>query len=494
MKEYSTIARIEGPLIFVQKTHPVGFGELVRIEVDGIMKTGQVLDTSDDVVIVSVFETTRGMHLDAKIRFLGQGVLFDASPDIIGRVFDGRGRPKDDGPAIIPAVRLPVNGKPINPYARERPGDVIKTGVSGIDLATTIIRGQKLPIFSGAGLPHDDLAMQIARQSTISGDASRFAVVFAAIGITESEARAFMDDFASSGALSRSVVFLNTAADASVERLLVPRMALTAAEYLAFERGMHVLVILDDMTNYCEALREISAARQEFPGRRGYPGYMYTDLAAIYERAGIIAGKEGSITQLPIVTLPGDDITHPIPDLTGYITEGQIVLSRELHNKGIYPPIDVLQSLSRLMSGSIGASKTRYDHKPVADQVFACYADGKEARGLVSIVGEDALGDDDRRSLAFAENFERRLLAQTAQEDRGFDETLDIAWDLLSAYPRDSLRRMSDEIKDSHYGKQENQQDNHTDEREPPGEDDKPETTDQPESRTATRDTVEERP
>jgi V/A-type H+-transporting ATPase subunit B len=447
MKEYATIRRISGPLAFVERTDPIGYGELVRIRLGDEERMGQVLDTSRDLVVVQLFEPTSGLHRGATVRFLGEGVLFGVAPEILGRVFDGRGRPRDGGAPILPERRMPIHGLPINPVMRERPHEPIQTGISGIDLANTLLRGQKLPIFSGAGLPHDTLAMQLARQATVRGGEERFVIVFAGIGVPEEQARLFLQDITTSGALPHSVLFLNTAADPVIERLLVPRLALTAAEYLAFERGMHVLVILDDMTNYADALREVAAAREEMPGRRGYPGYLYTDLATLYERAGIIKGKKGSITTVPVLTLPGDDITHPIPDLTGYITEGQVVLSRELHNKGIYPPIDILQSLSRLMGSGIGAGRTRKDHKPVSDQVFACYADGIEARSLVSIMGEDALGDDDRAALAFAQQFESGVIGQEERESRTFEETLELAWKALAAYPSDRLRRIPNDMK-----------------------------------------------
>ncbi len=446
-----TITRVAGPLIFLEKTEPVGYGELVQISIDGATKLGQVLDTSDDVVVVQVFETTTGIDRGSRVRFLGEVVQLGVAPDLIGRVFNGRGKPIDNGPAIIPKKKVPIIGQAINPYARGPPADFIQTGVSTIDLTNTLVRGQKLPIFSGAGLPHNQLALQITRQATVTGTNERFAVVFAGIGITNEEAQAFVKDFEETGALARSVVFLNKASDPAIERLLTPRMALTAAEYLAFEQDMHVLVIMTDMTNYCEALREIGAARQEIAGRRGYPGYMYTDLASLYERAGMIKGKKGSITQLPILSMIGDDITHPIPDLTGYITEGQIVLSRELHRKGIYPPVDILPSLSRLMNNGIGEGKTRKDHKQVSDQLFASYAEGRELRNLVAIIGEDALSDHDKRALKFAAEFEDRFVRQKDRDNRRIEDTLGLAWDLISAFEWDELGRIHDEAKEKYY-------------------------------------------
>ena len=394
MKEYRTISKIAGPLVFVEKTEPIGYGELVNIVTfDGTVKRGQVLDTSDNLVVVQVFETTAGIGRDSGVRFTGETIKMPVGKEMLGRILSGGGKPIDGGPEIVPEKRLDITGAAINPYARASPNEFIQTGISTIDGTNTLVRGQKLPIFSAAGLPHNNVALQIARQSKVIGSTEPFAVVFAAMGITKEEANHFMKDFERTGALERAVVFLNLADDPAVERIITPRLALTTAEYLAFELGMHVLVILTDMTNYCEALRQIGAAREEVPGRRGYPGYMYTDLASIYERAGIIKGLKGSVTQIPILTMPGDDITHPIPDLTGYITEGQIVISRELHRKGIYPPINVLPSLSRLMNLGIGKGHTREDHKKVSDQMYAGYAEGNDLRGLVAIVGKDALSD-----------------------------------------------------------------------------------------------------
>jgi V/A-type H+-transporting ATPase subunit B len=447
MKEYRTITQIAGPLVFVEKTEPVGYQELVNIVLfDGTIKRGQVLDTSDDLVVVQVFETTTGIGRDSGIRFTGETIKMPVGRDMLGRILSGGGKPIDGGPEIVPEKRLDTTGAAINPYARGSPNDFIQTGISTIDGTNTLVRGQKLPIFSGAGLPHNQIALQIDRQAKVPGSKEAFAVVFAAMGITREEANYFMQDFERTGALERAVVFLNLADDPAVERIITPRLALTTAEYLAFDLGMHVLVILTDMTNYCEALRQIGAAREEVPGRRGYPGYMYTDLASIYERAGIVKGKKGSITQFPILTMPGDDITHPIPDLTGYITEGQIVVSRELHRKGIYPPINVLPSLSRLMNLGIGKGHTREDHKKVSDQLYAAYAEGNDLRGLVAIVGKDALSERDRMFLEFADLFENRFVRQGYNEDRTIEETLDLGWNLLSTLPVEQLVRIDRDL------------------------------------------------
>ncbi len=443
MKEYRTITQIAGPLLFVEKTEPIGYGELVNIVLyDGTTKRGQVLDTSDEIVVVQVFESTAGIGRDSGVRFTGETIKMPVGKEMLGRILSGGGKPIDGGPEIVPEKRLDITGAAINPYARASPAEFIQTGISTIDGMNTLVRGQKLPIFSGAGLPHNDIALQIARQSKVLGSKESFAVVFAAMGITKEEANHFMADFERTGALERAVVFLNLADDPAVERIITPRLALTTAEYLAFTLGMHVLVILTDMTNYCEALRQIGAAREEVPGRRGYPGYMYTDLASIYERAGIIHGLPGSITQFPILTMPGDDITHPIPDLTGYITEGQIVVSRDLHRKGIYPPINVLPSLSRLMNLGIGVGHTREDHKKVSDQIYAAYAEGNDLRGLVAIVGKDALSERDRMFLEFADLFEDRLVRQGRNEDRSIVGTLDLGWELLSTLPVEQLVRI----------------------------------------------------
>jgi V/A-type H+-transporting ATPase subunit B len=447
MKEYRTINKIAGPLVFVEKTEPIGYNELVNIVLfDGTVKRGQVLDTSDELVVVQVFETTAGIGKDSGIRFTGETIKMPVGREMLGRILSGGGKPIDGGPEIVPEKRLDITGAAINPYARGSPNDFIQTGISTIDGTNTLVRGQKLPIFSGAGLPHNKIALQMARQSKVPGSKESFAVVFAAMGITKEEANYFMQDFERTGALERAVVFLNLADDPAVERIITPRLALTTAEYLAFDLGMHVLVILTDMTNYCEALRQIGAAREEVPGRRGYPGYMYTDLASIYERAGIIKGKQGSITQFPILTMPGDDITHPIPDLTGYITEGQIVVMRELHRKGIYPPINVLPSLSRLMNLGIGKGHTREDHKKVSDQLYAAYAEGNDLRGLVAIVGKEALSERDRVFLEFADLFEQRFVKQGFDEDRTIQDTLDLGWDLLATLPVEQLVRIDRDL------------------------------------------------
>ncbi len=443
MKEYKTITQVAGPLLFVEKTEPVAYGELVTITLpDGSTRRGQVLDTSKDVVVVQVFEGTRGIDTSSTVRFTGDIVKLNCSKDMLGRILSGSGEPIDGGPKIVPEERRPIVGAAINPYARQYPREFIQTGISAIDGMNTLVRGQKLPIFSGSGLPHNDIALQIARQAKVRGQEEEFAVIFAAMGITYEEAHQFMKEFERTGALERAVVFLNLANDPAIERLLTPRMALTAAEFLAYEYDLHILVILTDMTNYCEALREISAAREEVPGRRGYPGYMYTDLATIYERAGRIRGRKGTITQMPILTMPGDDITHPIPDLTGYITEGQIVLSRELHAKGIYPPINVLPSLSRLMKEGIGEGMTREDHPQWNDQMYAAYAEGVDLRGLVAIVGEEALSERDRLFLKFADEFERRFVNQGRYEDRDIEYTLDLGWELLAMLPERELTKI----------------------------------------------------
>ena len=447
MKEYRTITKIAGPLVFVEKTEPIGYQELVNVVLsDGTIKRGQVLDTSDDLVVVQIFETTTGIGRDSGVRFTGETIKMPVGREMLGRILSGGGKPIDGGPEIVPEKRLDITGAAINPWARASPSDFIQTGISTIDGTNTLVRGQKLPIFSGAGLPHNNVALQIARQAKVPGSTESFAVVFAAMGITKEEANYFMQDFERTGALEHAVVFLNLADDPAVERIITPRLALTTAEYLAFELGMHVLVILTDMTNYCEALRQIGAAREEVPGRRGYPGYMYTDLACIYERAGIIKGQKGSVTQIPILTMPGDDITHPIPDLTGYITEGQIVVNRELHRKGIYPPINVLPSLSRLMNLGIGKGHTREDHKKVSDQMYAGYAEGNDLRGLVAIVGKDALSERDRGLLEFADLFEDKFVRQGYDEDRTIEDTLDLGWDLLSTLPVEQLTRIDRDL------------------------------------------------
>jgi V/A-type H+-transporting ATPase subunit B len=447
-KEYKTISEIAGPLVFVEKTEPVGYGELVQIAMpDGSTKRGQVLDTSKDIVVVQVFEGTSGLDRASGVKFLGETIKLSVSKEMLGRIFNGAGEPIDGGAPIVPEKRSEIIGAAINPYSRASPHEFIQTGISTIDGLNTLVMGQKLPIFSGSGLPHNDIALQIARQAKTLGSDREFAVVFAGMGITNEEAQYFMSDFERTGALSRAVVFMNLASDPAVERLITPRIALTAAEYLAFEHGYDILVILTDMTNYCEALRQIGAAREEVPGRRGYPGYMYTDLAQNYERAGLIKGKAGSVTQVPILTMPGDDITHPIPDLTGYITEGQIVVSRELHRKGIYPPIFVLPSLSRLMNAGIGEGQTREDHKQLSDQLYAAYAEGVDLRGLVAIVGKDALSEKDQRLLEFSDDFEDRFVRQGRDDDRHIgDDTLELGWDLISALPESALTRIDKKI------------------------------------------------
>tara|TARA_B100001029_G_scaffold37063_1_gene28416 strand:+ start:2542 stop:3921 length:1380 start_codon:yes stop_codon:yes gene_type:complete len=442
-KEYKTIREISGPLVFVEKTEPVSYGELVQVSLpDGSIKRGQVLDTSHDIVVVQIFEGTSGINKESGVKFLGETIKINLSKDMLGRIMSGAGEPIDGGAPIIPEQRQEIIGAAINPYSRDSPLEFIQTGISTIDGLNTLVMGQKLPIFSGAGLPHNDISLQIARQAQTLGADRDFAVVFCAMGITDEEAQYFMADFERTGALSRAAVFMNLASDPAVERLITPRMALTTAEYLAFEKGYDVLVILTDMTNYCEALRQIGAAREEVPGRRGYPGYMYTDLAQIYERAGLIKGKSGSVTQIPILTMPGDDITHPIPDLTGYITEGQIVVARDLHRKGIYPPNFVLPSLSRLMNAGIGDKKTREDHKQVSDQLYAGYAEGNDLRGLVAIVGKEALSDRDQKLLEFADEFEERFVTQDREENRSIEDTLEIGWDMLSKLPESALTRI----------------------------------------------------
>ena len=447
-KEYKTISEIAGPLVFVEKTEPVGYGELVQIAMpDGSTKRGQVLDTSKDIVVVQVFEGTSGIDRASGVKFLGETIKLSVSKEMLGRIFNGAGEPIDGGAPIVPEKRSEIIGAAINPYSRASPHEFIQTGISTIDGLNTLVMGQKLPIFSGSGLPHNDIALQIARQAKTLGSDREFAVVFAAMGITNEEAHYFMSDFERTGALSRAVVLMNLASDPAVERLITPRMALTAAEYLAFEHGYDILVILTDMTNYCEALRQIGAAREEVPGRRGYPGYMYTDLAQNYERAGLIKGKAGSVTQVPILTMPGDDITHPIPDLTGYITEGQIVVSRELHRKGIYPPIFGLPSLSRLMNAGIGEGQTREDHKQLSDQLYAAYAEGVDLRGLVAIVGKEALSERDQRLLEFSDDFEDRFVRQGRENDRHIgDDTLELGWDMISALPESALTRIDKKI------------------------------------------------
>ena len=435
----------------------VKYDELVEIEqADGEIRQGKVLEINEDKALVQLFESSNGLRIDnAKARFLGRSIELSVAPDMLGRVFDGMGNPKDGGPALIPEKRMDINGSPLNPAARNYPSEFIQTGISAIDGLNTLVRGQKLPVFSGSGLPHAQLATQIARQAKVLGTDSKFAVVFGAIGITFEEADYFISDFKRTGAIERAVLFMNLANDPAIERIATPRMALTAAEYLAYEKGMHVLVILTDITNYAEALREVSAARKEVPGRRGYPGYLYTDLATMYERAGRVVGKEGSITQIPILTMPEDDKTHPIPDLTGYITEGQIILSRELYRKGIQPPIDVLPSLSRLKDKGIGKGKTREDHAATMNQLFAAYSRGKDAKELAVILGDAALSDVDKQYAAFADAFEKEYVSQGYQTNRSVEETLDIGWKLLAMLPRSELKRIRDDMLDQYLPKKE---------------------------------------
>lgn len=448
IKEYLTISDVAGPLVIVEKTTNVKYQELVEIELSsGEMRRGQVLEITKDKAVVQIFEGTTGIDVsETKVRFLGKVIELPVSLDILGRIFDGSGRPIDKGPQIIAEKKLDINGNPLNPYARDYPNDFIQTGISSIDVLNTLVRGQKLPIFSGAGLPHAKLASQIARQARVLGKEEKFAVVFAAMGITFEEANFFIIDFRRTGAIERSVMFINLANNPAVERIITPRMALTSAEYLAYEKEMHVLVILTDMTNYCEALREVSAARKEVPGRRGYPGYLYTDLATLYERAGRIKEKKGSITLIPILTMPEDDKTHPIPDLTGYITEGQIILARELHLKGIYPPISVLPSLSRLKDKGIGSNKTREDHANVMNQLFASYARGKESKELAVILGEAALTEVDKKYVKFADKFEEIFVKQGEDENRSIEESLNTGWQLLTILPTEELKRIKDEF------------------------------------------------
>ena len=454
-KEYRTIQEVAGPLMLVQGVEGVTYDELGEIElVNGETRQCKVLEVDGTNALVQLFENSTGINLsNSKVRFLGRGMELGVSEDMLGRVFNGMGCPADDGPDILPEKRMDINGLPMNPAARSYPNEFIQTGISAIDGLNTLVRGQKLPIFSMSGLPHAQLAAQIARQAKVRGKDEKFAVVFAAMGITFEESNYFVESFRETGALERTVLFMNLANDPAVERIATPQVALTAAEYLAFEKGMHVLVILTDITNYADALREVSAARKEVPGRRGYPGYMYTSLAAIYERAGRQRGKEGSITMIPILTMPEDDKTHPIPDLTGYITEGQIILSRELYRKGVNPPIDVLPSLSRLKDKGIGEGKTRADHSNTMNQLFAAYARGKDAKELMTILGEAALSDIDLIYAKFADEFEKEYVSQGFQADRSIEETLDIGWKLLSILPRSELKRIDDKFLDQYYGK-----------------------------------------
>jgi V/A-type H+-transporting ATPase subunit B len=454
-REYRSVTQVAGPLMIVEGVEEVAYGEVVHIRTpEGENRMGQVLESQENLAIVQVFEGTRGLDTDeTRVRFSGDIMKISLSKEMLGRSFDGLGRPIDGGPEIIPEIRMPITGAAINPTARAYPNEFIQTGISTIDGMNTLVRGQKLPIFSGSGLPHNELAAQIARQATVLGSEEPFSVIFAAMGITHEEANFFMNSFESTGALERIVSFINLADDPAIERIITPRMALTTAEFLAFSYDTHVLVILTDMTNYCEALREISSAREEVPGRRGYPGYMYTDLSTIYERAGRIIGRKGSITQMPILSMPDDDITHPVPDLTGYITEGQFVLSRELHRKGVYPPVDVLPSLSRLMNEGIGEGRTRADHLGVSDQCYSAYAEGRDVRSLVAVVGEEALSVRDRLNLKFAEVFEERFVTQGVDEDRTIEQTLDLGWELLSMFPEGELKRIDEKYIKQYYKK-----------------------------------------
>ncbi len=456
IKEYQTISEIAGPLMLIQEVTDVTLNELGEIQLsNGEIRMCKVLEIDGTNAVVQLFENSAGINLaESTVRFLGHGMELSVSEDLLGRVFDGMGRPIDGGPDLLPEKKLDINGLPMNPAARDYPSEFIQTGVSAIDGLNTLVRGQKLPIFSGSGLPHANLAVQIARQAKVLNQDSRFAVVFAAMGITFEEANFFIEDFNRTGAIDRTVLFMNLANDPAVERISTPRMALTAAEYLAFEKNMHVLVIMTDITYYAEALREISAARKEVPGRRGYPGYLYTDLATLYERAGRKKGIDGSITLIPILTMPEDDKTHPIPDLTGYITEGQIILSRELYRKGVMPPIDVLPSLSRLKDKGIGRGKTREDHADTMNQLFAAYSRGKECKELATILGESALSETDRLYAAFSESFENGYVSQGFQSNRSIEETLDIGWQLLSMLPKSELKRIRSEYLDKYLAKQ----------------------------------------
>ena len=447
-KEYKTIREVAGPLMLVDQVEGVKYDELVEIEQsDGRIRRGKVLEINQDKALLQLFEGSQGLRItDSSAKFLGHSIELAVAPDMLGRVFDGMGRPIDGGAELIPEKRLDINGAPINPAARDYPNEFIQTGISAIDGLNTLVRGQKLPVFSGSGLPHANLAAQIARQAKVRGTGEGFAVVFAAVGITFEEADFFTSDFRATGAIDRTVTFINLANDPAIERIATPRMALTAAEYLAYDLGMHVLVIITDITNYAEALREVSAARKEVPGRRGYPGYLYTDLATMYERAGRRIGSSGSITMIPILTMPEDDKTHPIPDLTGYITEGQIILSRDLHRKGIVPPVDVLPSLSRLKDKGIGEGKTREDHAGTMNQLFAAYSRGKDAKELMTILGEAALSDDDKLFAEFADEFEKTYVNQGNNTNRSIEETLDLGWRLLSILPRAELKRVKPEM------------------------------------------------
>ncbi len=455
LREYRTIQEISGPIMLVTGVKDVKYEELVEVQLqDGSVRRGKVLEVGDQATLVQLFEGSAGINMkNTSARFLGHPQQLGVSEDMIGRVFDGMGNPIDDGPKIIPEKRLDINGNPINPYARLYPEEFIQTGVSAIDGLNTLVRGQKLPIFSGNGLPHNQLAVQIARQAQVRGTDDKFAVVFAAMGITFEEAQFFIKDFKKTGAINRAVLFINLADDPTIERISTPRLALTAAEYLAFEKDMHVLVIMTDMTNYAEALREVSAARKEVPGRRGYPGYLYTDLSQLYERAGRIKGRKGSITQIPILSMPEDDITHPIPDLTGYITEGQIILSREIYNRGINPPINILPSLSRLKDKGIGEGKTREDHAATMNQLYAAVARGRNAKELSTILGESALSDADLAFARFSTAFDEKYVNQGFRTNRTIEETLNLGWELLKLLPREELKRIKDSMIEKYLGK-----------------------------------------
>ena len=454
LKEYKTIKEVVGPIMLVEGVEGVKYNELVEIkQANGEIRRGKVLEVNNDKALVQLFEGAQGLQIStSKAKFLGHSQQLAVSEDMLGRVFDGMGNPRDGGAPIIAQKYMDINGEPINPAARDYPNEFIQTGVSAIDGLNTLVRGQKLPVFSVSGLPHAELAAQIARQAKVLNSTEKFAVVFAAVGITYEEAEYFVQDFKKTGAIERTVLFTNLANDPAIERIATPRMALTCAEYLAYDLGMHVLVIITDITNYCEALREVSAARKEVPGRRGYPGYLYTDLATMYERAGRIKGKKGSITQIPILTMPEDDKTHPIPDLTGYITEGQIILSRDLYKKGVTPPIDVLPSLSRLKDKGIGDGKTREDHADTMNQLFAAYARGKEAKELAAILGDAALTDTDKLYAKFAESFEKKYVSQGFTANRSIEETLDTGWELLKILPRGELKRIKEKYIEKYLG------------------------------------------
>ncbi|MDL2258396.1 V-type ATP synthase subunit B [Eubacteriales bacterium OttesenSCG-928-K08] len=456
-KEYRTIQEVVGPLMLVKEVSGVKYDELVDIQqANGEIRRGRVLQIDGDKALVQLFESSQGLKIsDSKASFLGRSLELDVAPDMLGRVFDGMGKPKDGGPELIPEKRLDINGSPMNPYARDYPSEFIQTGISAIDGLNTLVRGQKLPVFSGSGLPHANVAAQIARQARVLGTDEKFAVVFAAVGITFEEADFFTSDFEKTGAIERTVTFINLANDPAIERIATPRMAITAAEYLAYDLGMHVLVIITDITNYAEALREVSAARREVPGRRGYPGYLYTDLATMYERAGRIKDNAGSITMIPILSMPEDDVTHPIPDLTGYITEGQIILSRDLYRRGLTPPINVLPSLSRLKDKGIGAGKTREDHADTMNQLFAAYTRGKDAKELAVILGDAALSDTDKLYAKFSDEFEAQYVSQGYYTNRSIEETLAIGWKLLSILPRSELKRIREEYLDKYLPQEE---------------------------------------